>query len=64
MVGPSAGLPFHLLLGMQPDGDTATDTAPSAATAAERKRLLDLMDDVLRATLAQLEDQRRLTASG
>lgn len=64
MVGPSAGLPFHLLLGMQPDGDTATDTAPSAATAAERKRLLDLMDDVLRATLAQLEGQRRLTAPG
>lgn len=56
MAGTTQGLPFHLLLGMQQADESATDTAPTAATAAERKRVLELMDDVLRATLVQLED--------
>ena len=53
MAGASLGLPFHVLLGVQQPG-----AASAAATAAERKRVLDLVDDVVRATLAQLQDLR------
>lgn len=50
-------LPFHVLLSARRTGG-GTDTAAAAATAAERKRVLDLMDDVTRATLAQLQELR------
>ena len=55
--GAPLALPFHVLLSAQRPGD-AIDTASAAATAAERKRVLDLMDGVTRATLAQLEELR------
>ena len=55
--GAALGLPFHVLLSAQRPGE-ATDTASAAATAAERRRMLDLMDDVTRATLAQLDELR------
>ena len=56
MAGVPVGLPFHELLS-QRSGE-ATDSALDAATAAERKRVLDLLGDVARATLAQLEELR------
>lgn len=47
MTGSPPGLPFHELLRLQ-----------QPHTTAERELLLDLMDDVVRATLAHLEDLR------
>jgi len=51
VAGRSADLPFHRLLAMQRAGATT-------GSAAERKRLLLLVEDLVRATLAQLEAQR------
>lgn len=54
MAGSPMGLPFHVLLGAQRAGE-------SAETAAERKRLLQLVDDLVRATLAHLDELRLRT---
>ncbi|RZJ85097.1 MAG: hypothetical protein EOO64_01850 [Massilia sp.] len=55
MVGTALGLPFHLLLGT---GGAGAGDARAAATAVARSRMFELMDDVLQATLAQLEQMR------
>lgn len=57
VTGSALGLAFHELLSVGQPAD-ATDTVLAAAAAAERERVLDLMDDVVRATLAHLEEQR------
>ena len=57
MAGTSLGLPFHVLLSVQRPG-AATGTTSIAATAAERRRVLDLLNDVVLATLAELQDLR------
>ncbi len=54
MAGAALGLPFHVLLGMQEAGEAADPPV----TAAERERVLDLMEDVMRATLAHLQELR------
>jgi len=51
MAGSPMGLPFHVLLGAQRAGE-------AASLALERKRVLQLVDDLLRATLAHLEELR------
>jgi hypothetical protein len=60
MAGSPLGVPFHLLLGAQRAGE-ATGTVAAAAAVAERKRVLELMDDLVHATLAQLEALRLRT---
>lgn len=57
MAGATLGTPFHVLLGVRGDGGTA-DTAAGAAIEAERHRVLDHLDDVVRETLAHLEKLR------
>jgi PAS fold len=47
MAGVSPGLPFHVLLGAQP------------SSPVELQRLLELVDDLVRATLAQLDELRK-----
>lgn len=47
MAGSALALPFHMLLGAEP-----------AESATERRRVLSLLDDVLRASLAQLDGLR------
>ncbi|MEO6280861.1 PAS domain-containing protein [Roseateles sp.] len=51
MAGASLGLPFHLLLGAQRAGE-------ATAAAAERRRVLNLVDDLMLATLGHLEALR------
>lgn len=53
MAGARLSMPFHALLGVAPSVE-ATDPA----TAAERQRVLGLMDDVLHAALAHLATLR------
>ncbi|KQW45327.1 hypothetical protein ASD88_10375 [Pelomonas sp. Root662] len=55
MAGTPMALPFHLLLGAYRVCD-GTDAA--AVAAAERERVLALLDDVVRATLTQLDELR------
>lgn len=55
MEGASLALPFHRLLSDPADTDTA-------AVAQERERVLGLVDDLLRATVAQLEGLRTAQA--
>ncbi|MGQ3054555.1 MAG: PAS domain-containing protein [Roseateles sp.] len=57
MGGTAMGLPFHLLLGGQQAGNTP-DTASFAVASVERDRVLALVDDVMHATLAQLDELR------
>ncbi len=60
--GPMAGslfaLPFHVLLGGEPAGAAMGGTQTVHATA-ERRRVLGLVDDVLQASLAQLDGLRK-----
>lgn len=55
VAGAPTGLAFHELVNADAPG-RASDTAVAAATAAERKRVLALVDEVVRDTLAQLQD--------